>query len=283
MILSALLSLALLGQSPPAQRTLDTGAVRARLEAGGRIALAGVVLERFDFDRQSGHVEAVVVRPLSAGRRAGIVVVPGHGRSAYDSLPQAIRFARAGFATVVVAQPGYGGSTGPADFAGPRTIAVLTAAAERFAGQPYVDPARLGTFGYSRGALAAAILATRTDLFRASVLGGGIYDFCAAHRQLQLPGIRANMEAEAGLTNEAVRLRSPILDVAGLDGPVLIIHGEADENAPPEQARALAARLQAAGRPYQLAMVPNGTHALSMNDVVAPAIRFFTRILRASD
>lgn len=260
---------------------IDPADVRTRLEASGRIELAGMLLERFGFEHEGGQVEAVVVRPGPAGRRAGIVVVPGHGRSAYDSLPQAIRLARAGFAVLVVAQPGYGGSTGPADFAGPRTIAVLTAATQRFAAAPYVDATRLGIYGYSRGALAAAALAARTDLFRASVLGGGIYDFRSAYQQIAPSPIAENMLAEAGLGDEAVRARSPIHDLEGLDGPVLIIHGEQDANAPPDQARALAARLQAIGREHRLILVPGGTHALGMAQVVTPAIGFFTRTLGA--
>ncbi|MFN3725682.1 MAG: alpha/beta hydrolase family protein [Allosphingosinicella sp.] len=267
---------------PSGPRSLQASDLRAEIERNGRVELPtmGLVAERFDFDHDGARVEAVIVRPADAAPHPGLVLVPGHSRTAYDMLPQAIRFARAGFATVAVSQPGYGGSAGAADFAGPRTVAALQAAAERFASQPFVDRTRLGIYGYSRGALAAASLAARTDLFKASVLGGGIYDFRAAYDQVGLAGIRANMEAEAGLSDEAIRARSPINDMAGLDGPVLIIHGDQDANAPPAQARALADRLTALGREHRLVLVPGGGHALSMNDVVVPAIEFFTRALQ---
>lgn len=279
-LLPPLLALSVAFQSAP----LQIADIQAQLENSGKVELvaSGVLIERANFEHQGSQVEAIVVRPATAGTKAALLLVPGHSRTAIDMLPQAIRFARAGFATIAVTQPGYGGSTGPADFVGPTTFAVLEAAAKRFAAESYVDPARMGVYGYSRGALAAAELAARTDLFHAAVLGGGIYDFQAAYDQIGLAGIKANMEAEAGLDPDAVRFRSPIHDMDGLDGPVLIIHGTEDANAPPAQATALADRLKALGREHQLILVPGKDHALGMTDIVLPAVEFFRRHLAGS-
>jgi dipeptidyl aminopeptidase/acylaminoacyl peptidase len=274
---------ALLNCSPvPAQPPQGADAVRARVEAEGEARLAGgrTVVTRFSFGHDGGEVEAMVTRPVVDGLRPGIVLVPGYSRTAWDMLPVAARLAREGFATVAVSQPGFGGSTGPADFVGPRTFAALLAAAERFAAEPYVDRTRMGVYGYSRGGLAAAQLAARTDLFRAAVVGGGIYDFAAAYREVPA-GIAASMLAEAGTGGDAVRFRSPIHDMAGLDGPVLIVHGELDESAPPDQARALARRLAELGRPHELVIVPGGGHALGLDAIAGPAVAFFRRHLGA--
>jgi dipeptidyl aminopeptidase/acylaminoacyl peptidase len=278
-VLAALLAPAAASAQPPAP--LQAADIAARLRESGRVEIAGgqILIERYDFDRDGAHVEAVVTRPAGAAPYPGLLLVPGHTRTAIDMLPLSVRFARAGFATVAASQPGYGGSTGPTDFAGPRTFAALREAAERFAREPWVDAAHLGIYGYSRGALAAAELAARTDLFRAAVLGGGIYDFRTAYDQVALPGIRENMAAEAGLSDEAVRFRSPIRDMEGLDGPVLIIHGAEDGNAPPAQARALDARLTALGREHELLILPGRDHGLPVADIVVPATAFFTRHL----
>lgn len=264
-----------------AQAPVPPSGLRTAVERDGRAELPafGLVAERFDFMRGTRNVEALVVRPAGEGRRPGLLLIPGHSRTAWDMLPQAVRFARAGFAVVAVTQPGYGGSHGPADFAGPLTFDTLVAAAERFAASPFVDRGRMGVYGYSRGALAGAQLAARTDLFRASVLGGGIYDFRAAYDQIGALGIRANMLAEAGLGEDSVRARSPIRDLAGLDGPMLIVHGGEDENAPVAQARALAAALEAIGKDHELMIVPGRGHALGMDDIIVPAAAFFTRYL----
>jgi len=265
--------------SRPTALRLDAASIRARLQATGEVRLAGVVIQRYDFTQGAASIEAVVVRPSGEGAVPGLVMIPGYSRTAFDMLPLALQFARARFATVSVTQPGFGRSSGPSDFVGPRTFAALAAAARRFSAEPYVDASRLGVYGYSRGALAAAQLATRTDLFRAAVLGGGIYDFGAAYTQISLPGITANMTEEAGMEPAAVRFRSPINDVAGLDGPVLIIHGADDRNAPPEQARALAQRLVAAGRVHELILLPGKDHSLSVSDIGPVVIAFLRRHL----
>ncbi len=261
---------------------LNAVSIRARLQEGSKVRLAGAVVEGYNFKDGVALVEAVVVRPDREGAMPGLVLIPGYSRTAYDMLPLALQFARAGFATVSVTQPGFGQSSGLSDFAGPRTFAALTAAARRFSAEPYVQASRLGVYGYSRGALAAAQLAARTDLFRAVVLGGGIYDFAAAYRQTTLPGIRANMLEETGMGADAVRFRSPIYDVRGLDGPVLIIHGADDLNAPPEQARALARKLAAAGRVHELILLPRKDHSLAVSDIVPVAVEFLRRHLGAN-
>jgi dipeptidyl aminopeptidase/acylaminoacyl peptidase len=278
--LAAVLALAALlpGCGADAQQA-SAASVRARVQAGEEVRLGGgIVVRRYGFRHGGGEVEAVLTLPVGAGPHPGIVLIPGYSRTAYDMLPVAVAMARAGFATMAVSQPGFGGSTGPADFVGPRTFAALLAATERFAAEPFVDRTRLGVYGYSRGGLAAAQLASRTDLFRAAVFGGGIYDFAAAYEEVPL-GIRASMIAEAGNSDEAIRFRSPNHDMAGLDGPVLIVHGEADANAPPEQARALARRLTELGRAHELLLVPAGEHALGASQIVPPAIAFFRRHL----
>jgi dipeptidyl aminopeptidase/acylaminoacyl peptidase len=279
LVLSVLFGAAAAAAQPPAP--LTAADIAARLHQSGRVEIAGgrILIERYDFTHDGAPVEAVIVRPSGPERRPGLLLIPGHTRTAIDMLPASVRFARAGFATVAVSQPGYGGSVGPPDFAGPRTFAALRDAAERFAREPYVDAAHMGIYGYSRGALAAAELAARTDLFRASVFGGGIYDFRAAYDQVSLAGIRANMAAEAGLGRAAVRFRSPIRDMTGLDGPVLIVHGADDANAPPAQARALDARLTALGREHELLILPGRDHGLPVADIIGPATAFFTRNL----
>jgi dipeptidyl aminopeptidase/acylaminoacyl peptidase len=263
----------------PAPAQIDQ--IKAKLDAEGRAELhsSGLVVEKADYRHEGKAVEAVLVHAAAGGRSPAVFVVPGHDRSAIDALPIVVRFARAGFTVLAVSQPGYGKSEGPPDFVGPNTIAVLEQGVGLLAASPYADPHRLGVFGYSRGGLAAAILATRDTRLKAAVLGGGIYDFAGAREQV-VEGIRANMDLEAGTSAEAIRARSPIRDVAAIVGPVLILHGEDDANAPLAQAKALDAALTRAGKPHRLVVVPGKGHALGVDDIAGPAVPFFQEALK---
>jgi dipeptidyl aminopeptidase/acylaminoacyl peptidase len=265
--------------TPPAPAQVDE--IKAKLDAEGRVELhsSGLVVEKADYRHDGKAVEAVLVHATAGGASPALLVIPGHDRSAIDALPIMVRFARAGFTVLSVSQPGYGKSEGPPDFVGPNTIAVLEQGVGLLAASPYADRHRLGVFGYSRGGLAAAILATRDARLKAAVVGGAIYDFASARDQV-VEGIRANMDLEAGTSPEAIRARSPIRDVAAIAGPVLIIHGEDDTNAPLAQAKALDAALTRAGKRHQLVVVPAKGHALETSDIAETAVPFLRDALK---
>lgn len=271
---------------PPAlaagQQPLDPAEVTARLEKDGHVEVGrGTIrIEKFDFMHDGANVEAILVRPTAPGHHPGLVMIPGHSRSAPDYLPLAVRFAREGLACLAISQRGYGRSAGEPDCVGPKTIAALQAGLDRFAQDPNVDPDRIGVLGYSRGALAAAILATQSDRVKAAVLAGGIYDFQAAYQSITLDGIRQNMEKEAGLGDDAARARSPIARMDRLQGPVLILHGAKDQNAPVSQAESLRDRLQALGKAHEVVIYPDRDHDIGMPNLIAAATGFLRKALQ---
>ena len=59
---------------------------------------------------------------------------------------------------------------------------------------------------------------------------------------------------------EGLPVRSPILRVAQIDAPVLLVHGDRDENVPVEQVQAMAAALKSHGKEVETFIVPGGTH-----------------------
>ena len=66
----------------------------------------------------------------------------------------------------------------------------------------------MGIYGYSRGGMAASLLAVKLDDVQAIVWGAGIYDFKEAYDEVSIKGvkgIRENMENETGLTPGRVR------------------------------------------------------------------------------
>ena len=122
---------------------------------------------------------------------------------------------------------------------GPITIKTLGETYERFREQSYVDSERMGIFGVSRGGMAASLLAVRLPDLRAAVLVMGIYDFQKMYDGTEKEVIRNAMMRETGMTPQAVLQRSSILQMQSLRCPLLILHGEKDQNVPVNQARLL--------------------------------------------
>jgi len=143
-------------------------------------AAGGFVEEEFriPFSSGSGSFEALLVRPDAPGRYPLVLINHGSPRSAADRpnmtplsmLPQAIEFARRGWAAAVVLRRGYGGSGGgwAEDYgacnnpnylaAATNAAADLKIAATYLARRPDVDASRMISAGVSAGGFATVAL-----------------------------------------------------------------------------------------------------------------------------
>jgi dipeptidyl aminopeptidase/acylaminoacyl peptidase len=233
---------------------------------------------KYDYSVNGKALEAISFRPTGSGPFPGVLLIPGYQRTAKNYVPLGIRLAQDGLASVAVTQPGFGKSAGPPDFVGPKTIAALTEGYRKLRRESYVDPARMGIFGYSRGAMAASLLAVDLDDVKAAVFGAGVYDFQRAYDDSTLPGVRRNMRDETGMTKEAVRERSSILQMERLKCPVLILHGEKDVNVPVSQALLLRDRLTQLHKEFEIKLFPDREHSIGpeVNDLT---VDFFRRKL----
>jgi len=240
---------------------------------------SGAKVCAYNYRADGRAVEAVSFQPPGTGPFPGILMIPGFQRTAVNLIPLGVRLAAEGFAGVAVTQPGFGKSQGPADFVGPRTLKVLTTAFRKFQQEPFVDPKRMGIYGYSRGGMAASLLALDLEDVKAAVLGAGVYDFKKAYDDSTLPGVRANMRAETGMTKEAIRQRSSILRMEKLNCPVLILHGEKDVNVPVSQAYALRDRLTELHKDFEIKLFPDREHSIGP-EVTTLTVDFFKRRLR---
>ena len=160
------------------------------------------------------RVEFLCAKPNGTGPWPMLVFVHGHqvgsrvGGSVYVTQGTLQRIAERGIVAVAVSQPGYGQSDGPPDYAGPTTQAAIAAVIERMRQESYVMRDRVGLFGYSRGAIAAAMVATRITDLKIVILGAGIHDLQDRINRLdrsvpQLAGIAENIEREAGNSAQA--------------------------------------------------------------------------------
>jgi dipeptidyl aminopeptidase/acylaminoacyl peptidase len=256
-------------------------AIVKQIEHGGcaELEVAEAKVCGYDYSVDGHRVEALLFRPVSTTPAPGILLIPGYQRTAQDLIPMGKELAEAGFASIAISQPGFGESEGPADFVGPKTLEVLTAGYRKLQNEPFVNPKRMGIYGYSRGGMAASLLAVQIDDVKAAVFGAGVYDFKRAYDESTLPGVRNNMKMETGMTPEAIRERSSILRMDLLKCPVLILHGGKDKNVPVSQALLLRDRLTALHKEFEIKLFPDREHAIGPQ-VIPITIDFFQRKLR---
>ena len=239
----------------------------------------GVKVCKRDYSVDRKIVEAISFQPRGAAPFPALLLIPGHATTARDWIPNGLTYARNGYAGLAVSQPGYGKSEGPGDYVGPKTIKVLTEGYRRLQREPFVDAKRMGIVGYSRGGMAASLLAVQLDDVKAAVMGAGVYDFKRQYDETGLDGIRQNMKAETGMTEEAIKQRSSVLRMEKLKCPVLILHGEKDINVPVSQAYLLRDRLTALKKEFEIQTFPDRDHGIGPQNLYKYSLDFLNRKL----
>ena len=123
---------------------------------------------------------------------------------------------------------------------------------------PYVDPARIGIFGWSYGGYMALMCAMQAPgYFAAAVAGAPVtswqrYDTHYTERYMGAPLDNPEGYAAGTVMSHA----------AGLQGPLLVIHGMADDNVLFTNSTALFQRLQELGKPFDIMVYPGSKHGL---------------------
>jgi dipeptidyl-peptidase-4 len=130
--------------------------------------------------------------------------------------------------------------------------------AKWLAAQSYVDPARLGVWGWSYGGYMTLMLMFKApDVFQAGISGAPVtdwtlYDTHYTERYLERPS-----------DNAAGYEASSVLPYAkDLAGKLLVIHGMADDNVLFLHSTKLFRRLQDLGKPFEVMVYPGAKHGL---------------------
>jgi dipeptidyl aminopeptidase/acylaminoacyl peptidase len=195
------------------------------------------------------RVEFFVSVPATEGPWPAVVYVHGHqhparpGGGAIEQGRLLERLAGAGVLGISLSQPGYGGSDGPPDYCGPRTQKAIGSVLRHLVARRRARPGRVAIIAGSRGAIAAAVSAADAPELGALVVSAGVYDLAAAYRDCPWPGIRKNIEQEAGTSAEAFQARSALATAQLIRCQVLVMHGALDDRFRPEQAERFAEAL----------------------------------------
>jgi dipeptidyl-peptidase-4 len=134
----------------------------------------------------------------------------------------------------------------------------LEDASHWLAKQPWADPERIGLWGWSYGGYFTAYAMTHSKLFRAGIAGAPVtdwrnYDSIYTERYMDIPQANPN-----GYETSSVVDAAP-----NLNGHLLLIHGEIDDNVHMANTMQLAHALQRAGKPFELMVYPSNRHGIT--------------------
>jgi dienelactone hydrolase len=187
------------------------------------------------------------------------------------------RFAKEGVVAVAISIPGYGNSTGKRDFGGPDSQKAIIAVINHFKTLPFVDSARMGIYGISRGAQLAGMVSSRCPDISIQILEGGFYDVVSFGSEIPeyLEGIKRSIAEEGAHTREALVERSPVYHADSVMAATMILQGEFDDRRQLPAARALHAKLIKCGKESKLKVYLGEMHALPDDkwDTIIPFVR----------
>jgi dipeptidyl aminopeptidase/acylaminoacyl peptidase len=127
-----------------------------------------------------------------------------------------------------------------------------------------VDPKRVVVGGHSYGAFMTANLLAHTDVFAAGIARSGAYN-----RTLTPFGFQSERRSfwEAG---EVYMKMSPFTHANKINEPILLIHGEADNNSGtfPIQSERLFAAIRGSGGSARLVLLPHEAHGYRARESV---------------
>ncbi|MGD9346129.1 MAG: prolyl oligopeptidase family serine peptidase [Candidatus Aminicenantes bacterium] len=154
------------------------------------------------------------------------------------------------------------------------------AAIDKVNSMGYIDPERVGIGGHSYGAFMTANLLAHSDLFAAGVARSGAYN-----RTLTPFGFQ-NERRTVWEAPEVYFKVSPFLHADKINEPILLIHGEIDNNSGtfPIQSRRLFHALKGHGATVRLVFLPHESHGYraeeSILHVLAEQFEWFDKYVK---
>lgn len=223
-------------------------------------------------DRTNARVEYFVETPSSPAPWPTVVFLHGHqpamstpGGKAFSDWGVLRDYAQRGYLAVSISLPGYGGSTGPRDFAGPFTQHAVKAVIDRLQKDGQASPKRIVIEGISLGAVTGALVAADDPTIAGLVLISGLFDlpsFLNEPRTAAAAAIKAAVFAQTDGSQLALADRSALLKASAIKARTLILNGAQDDRTDSHQARLLGDAIAAAGGRAEVHIYPEFGHEI---------------------
>jgi len=146
----------------------------------------------------------------------------------------------------------------------PQIVSSAKAAIDKLDKMGIIDPKKVGVGGHSYGAFMTAHLLTRSDLFAAGIARSGAYN-----RTLTPFGFQSERRTLWEVPQTYLNL-SPFMFADKIKAPILLTHGEADNNQGtfPIQSERFYQALKGHGATVRFVLLPNESHGYSAKESV---------------
>ena len=249
----------------------------SRIEQNGKgkkhlTYLNEVEMEEIFYLSDGLKVKGFLIHPKKPGNYPCVIYNRGGNREFGKITPRKVVFILARIAswgyTVVASQyRGNDGGEGREEFGGADVNDILNLI-PLLANDAKADTSRMGIYGWSRGGMMTYLTLTRTNQFKAAIVGGGVSDLRMVMDTRQdtfetvyLENIPNYEQNKAKALNE----RSAILQVENFPKttPILMMHGTADWRVVPQMALELSMTFIKHKIPHRLVLFEGGDHGLS--------------------
>lgn len=192
----------------------------------------------------------------------------GHGPrgalTAESAFAYAGLYASWGYVTIASNYRGHGGSEGAEEWGGADVHDAMNLLPV-LASLGYVDMARVGIIGGSRGGMMALMMLRQSAAFRAAVIIGAPTALHDLRKEESIRTTVAQFIPRNDAMHAEVERRSAVLwaDELCKTTPLLVLHGSGDRRVHPAHAFKLGAALQDCLHPYKLIVYDNADHILA--------------------
>jgi len=261
-----------------AQRISDKGVLKPKYHY-----LNDVTIEKITYLSDGLKVKGYLVTPNKKGHYPCIIYNRGGNKefgklNPFKAVFILARVASWGYTVAASQYRGNDGGEGKEEFGGKDVDDILNLI-PLFDKVKNTDTSKMGIYGWSRGGMMTYLTLTKTNKFKAAVVGGGLSDL------VKWPSTRNdtietvyydNIPHFADNPLKEMKKRSAFYQVKKISKttPILMLHGTADWRVVPQMALDLSSAFIKEKVPHRLVLFEGGTHGLSeFNDEVDAMVK----------
>ena len=249
------------------ERLLEDGKLKPQYDY-----LNDVIIEKIAYESDGLKVIGYTARPKKTGKFPCIIYNRGGNKefgklNKYKAVFILARIASWDYTVAASQYRGNDGGEGKEEFGGEDVNDVLNLI-PLFDNIKNTDTNKMGIYGWSRGGMMTYLALTKTNTFKAAVVGGALSDlrYWITSRNDTIESVYYdNIPNYSKNKSKAINERSAISQVENISKttPILMLHGTADWRVAPQMAIDLSKEFIKQKTPHRLVLFEGGNHGLS--------------------